>query len=99
MKTLTEDNPDSHVVPQLAPKPGEQIICKQQASALFGTGLHSRLTFDGVETILHAGCTTSGRVRASVVDRLSHNYRNVVVTDCMDDRATIPRDANLFDLD
>jgi maleamate amidohydrolase len=98
LKTLTEDNPDSHIVPQLAPEPGEYIICKQQPSAFFGAGLHSRLTFHGVDTILHAGSTTSGYVRASVVDGLSHNYRNIVVTDCVGDRATAPHDANLFDM-
>jgi maleamate amidohydrolase len=96
--TLTEDNPDSHIVPQLAPEPGEYVVRKQQPSAFFGTGLQSWLTHRGVDTIIHTGCTTSGCVRASVIDGLSHNYRNVVVTDCVGDRALGPHEANLFDM-
>lgn len=96
--TLTEDNPDSHIVPQLAPEPGEYVVAKQQPSAFFGTGLQSWLTHKGVDTIIHTGCTTSGCVRASVIDGLSLNYRNIVVTDCVGDRAIGPHEANLFDI-
>lgn len=95
---LTEDNPDSHVVPDLAPQPGEYIVRKQQPSAFFGTSLHSWLTMQGVDTIIHTGCTTSGCVRASVIDGLSYNYRNIVAIDGVGDRAIGPHDANLFDM-
>ncbi|MYF08008.1 MAG: isochorismatase family protein, partial [Rhodospirillaceae bacterium] len=44
------------------------------------------------------GCTTSGCVRASVIDALSYNYRNIIVTDCVGDRAIGPHEANLFDM-
>jgi maleamate amidohydrolase len=98
LKNLTEGNPDSEIVPQLAPIPGEYVVYKQQPSAFFGTGLHSWLTFHGVDTILHTGCTTSGCVRASVIDGLSYNFRNLVVTDCVGDRAIEPHEANLFDM-
>lgn len=99
LRTLTENNPDSHVVPALAPLPGEYVVRKQMPSAFFGTGLHAWLTLNGVDTILHTGCTTSGCVRASVIDGLSYNYRNIVVTDCVGDRAIEPHEANLFDME
>ena len=98
LATLTEDNPDSHVVPDLEPRAGEYIVRKQQPSAFFGTSLHSWLTMQGVDTIIQTGCTTSGCVRASVIDALSYNYRNIVAIDAVGDRAIAPHEANLFDM-
>ena len=98
LATLTEDNPDSHVVPELTPVAGEYIVRKQQPSAFFGTSLHSWLTMQGVDTIIQTGCTTSGCVRASVIDGLSYNYRNIVAIDGVGDRAIGPHEANLFDM-
>jgi len=51
-----------------------------------------------IETLVITGCTTSGCVRASVVDSMSYNYRTIVVTDCVGDRAIGPHEANLFDM-
>ena len=98
LKTLTEHAPASQIVPELAPRPGEYIVRKTMPSAFFGTNLHNWLTWKGVDTLLHAGCTTSGCVRASVVDGLSYNFRNIVVTDAVGDRALGPHEANLFDM-
>lgn len=98
LATLTEDNPDSHVVPELTPVAGEYIVRKQQPSAFFGTSLHSWLTMQGVDTIIQTGCTTSGCVRASVIEGLSYNYRNIVAIDGVGDRAIGPHEANLFDM-
>ena len=95
---LTEDAEASQVVPELEPLPGEFIIRKRQASAFFGTELLGWLVKHGVDTVLVTGCTTSGCVRASVVDALSYNFLTVVVTDCVGDRAIAPHDANLFDM-
>lgn len=98
LRTLTENNPDSHVVDALRPREGELIARKQQPSAFFGTNLHSWLTMRGVDTIIQTGCTTSGCVRASVIDALSYNYRNIIVSDGVGDRAIGPHEANLFDM-
>lgn len=98
LASLTEDNPDSHVVDALKPREGELIARKQQPSAFFGTNLHSWLTMRGVDTVIQTGCTTSGCVRASVIDALSYNYRNIIVSDCVGDRAIGPHEANLFDM-
>ena len=67
-------------------------------SAFFATELASWLSYRGVDTLLVAGCTTSGCIRASVVDGVSHNFRTVVLTDCVGDRAIGPHEANLFDM-
>jgi maleamate amidohydrolase len=52
----------------------------------------------GVDSLIVTGCTTSGCVRATVIDAMSMNYRTVVVTDCVGDRALDPHRANLFDM-
>ena len=98
LKRLTEHAAESQVVDILKPAEGELVIRKTQASAFFATELASILTFWGVDTIAVVGCTTSGCVRASVVDAISHNFRPVVIADCVGDRALGPHEANLFDI-
>lgn len=82
----------------LEPAPGETLITKQYASAFFGTSLASTLTALGVDTVLIAGVSTSGCVRASAVDCCQHGFIPVVVRDAVGDRAPGPHEANLFDL-
>jgi maleamate amidohydrolase len=95
---LTEASPLSQIVPELTPAKGELVIRKRQPSAFFGTELAGWLAFRRVDTVLVAGCTTSGCVRATVIDSCSHSFRTVVVTDCVGDRAMGPHAANLFDM-
>lgn len=82
----------------LEPLPGETVITKQYASAFFGTSLASTLTALGVDTLLIAGLSTSGCVRASAVDACQHGFVPVVVREAVGDRAPGPHEANLFDL-
>ena len=98
LRMLTEAHPAGQVVPELAPAPGELIVRKTQASAFFGTGFAAWLVQQGADTLVVAGCTTSGCVRATVVDAMSHNFRTVVARDCVGDRALGPHEANLFDM-
>lgn len=98
MATLREDAWISAIVPSLTPKIGELVVRKTVPSAFFGTGLAPWLTSRGVRTLLVAGCTTSGCVRASVVDAMSHGFRPIVLADCVGDRASGPHEANLFDI-
>jgi len=95
---LTETHPAGQVVPELEPRKGELMVRKTQASAFFGTGLAPWLVRQGADTVVVAGCTTSGCVRASVVDALSNNFRPIVARDCVGDRALGPHEANLFDM-
>jgi maleamate amidohydrolase len=98
LKTLTESAVASQVVDFLTPLPGELVVRKTQASAFFGTDLSSYLTRKAVDSVIIAGCTTSGCVRATVVDAISYNFRTIVVADCVGDRAAGPHEANLFDI-
>ncbi len=74
------------------------MISKQYASAFFGTSLASTLTALGVDTVLIAGLSTSGCVRASAVDCCQHGFIPVVVAEAVGDRAAGPHEANLFDI-
>ena len=98
LSNLTESNPSSQIVEELSPIAGEYIVRKTQPSAFFGTNLVGWLTSKSVDTVLVTGCTTSGCVRASVIDSMSYNFRTVVVTDGVGDRAIGPHEANLFDM-
>lgn len=98
MATLTEDNPNSAIVPELTPAKGELVVRKVVPSAFFGTQLTPWLAQRGVQTLLVAGAVTSGCVRASVVDAMSFGFRPIVLSDCVGDRALGPHDASLFDM-
>ena len=96
---LTENAFASQVVDQLTPRDGEYIVRKTQPSAFFGTNLTAWFVSKGVDTVIVTGCTTSGCVRASVIDSMSYNFRTVVASDCVGDRALGPHEANLFDME
>ena len=95
---LKEHSPSSQVVPELAPRQGELVLNKTVPSAFCGTALAAWLSQRGVRTVLVTGSTTSGCVRASVVDAMSLGFRPLVLSDCVGDRAIGPHDANLFDM-
>ena len=95
---LREDAPESQIVPQLQPVAGELVLRKTSPSAFFGTSLAAWLSLRGIRTLLIAGCTTSGCVRASVVDAMCHGFRPLVITDCVGDRSLQAHETNLFDM-
>jgi len=96
---LHEDSPASQIVDALQPVAGELVVRKTQPSGFFGTQLAGWLAHRGVQTLLVAGTTTSGCVRASVVDAMCHGFRPLVVTDCVGDRSLPAHEANLFDME
>lgn len=98
MLTLKEDSPASAIVDELTPAAGEYVVRKSTPSAFFGTMLAPWLAQRGVQTLLVAGCVTSGCVRSSVVDAMQSGFRPLVVSDCCGDRALGPHEANLFDM-
>jgi maleamate amidohydrolase len=98
LRLLTETHPAGQIVPELAPRAGELVVRKTQASAFFGTGLAAWLVQRGIDTLVVTGCTTSGCVRASVVDAISYNFRPIVARDCVGDRSLPAHEANLFDM-
>lgn len=82
----------------LEPQPGELVVTKQYASAFFATSIASTFTAQHIDTVLIAGLSTSGCVRASVVDCCQHGFIPLVVREAVGDRAAGPHEANLFDL-
>ncbi|WP_298303691.1 isochorismatase family protein [uncultured Erythrobacter sp.] len=82
----------------LEPTEDELIISKQYPSAFFGTSLASTLTSLGVDNVILTGLTTSGCVRASCVDAMSHGFITTVVREACGDRHEAPHEANLFDM-
>lgn len=82
----------------LEPVPGEVVVSKQYASAFFGTSLAATLTSLRVDTVLIAGLSTSGCVRASAVDCCQHGFIPIVVREAVGDRTPASHEASLFDL-
>jgi maleamate amidohydrolase len=99
LATLTERAPAGQIVAELKPLPSETIMRKTQPSAFFGTGYAEQLRKLGVDTVIVTGCTTSGCVRATVVDAMSYDFRTIVARDCVGDRSLQAHDANLFDME
>ncbi len=87
------------VDPGLALRAKETVIEKQWASAFFGTDLAERLAAAEVDSLVVTGLTTSGCVRATVVDGLQHEYPVVVPREAVGDRNPAAHEANLFDMD
>lgn len=84
---------------RLDPRPDEPVITKQTASAFAGTDLADRLRALGVDTLLVCGATTSGCVRATVVDACALNFPSFVVGEAVGDREAGPHEAALLDID
>ena len=82
----------------LIPRDDELIIIKQYPSAFFGASLAASLTAAAVDTLVLTGLTTSGCVRATCVDTMSHGFIPIVVREGVGDRAEGPHAANLFDM-
>ncbi len=85
--------------PRLGRRNDELILYKRGASAFFGTPLASLLAAERVDTVIVTGATTSGCVRASVVDSMQCGYPTFVIRECVADRAQGPHAANLFDME
>ena len=95
---LLEGEKGTKVVAELEPQNGEVVISKKKPSAFHGTPLISYLTAQQVDTLIVTGCTTSGCVRATVIDAFSNNYRVIVPEECSFDRGIASHAINLFDM-
>jgi maleamate amidohydrolase len=99
LRTLAPGTRWPRVDARIAPRPGEPVLAKLFASAFFGTPLQAMLASHGADTVVVCGASTSGCVRATVVDALQHGYRVVVAREGVADRAVGPHEAALFDID
>jgi maleamate amidohydrolase len=97
--SLRAGTPAVELDARLGRRPDEEVILKKYASAFFGTDLLSRLNARRVDTLLIAGCTTSGCVRATAVDAVQLGIRPIVIREAVGDRAEAAHRQSLFDLD
>jgi maleamate amidohydrolase len=93
-----EDPAGLEFVAPLAPRDGETVLRKSRASAFFGTPLSTWLRRLDVDTVVLAGETTSGCVRATAVDAYSHGFAVAVVEEATFDRSPLSHKVSLFDL-
>lgn len=99
VRCMMEGEPWTEVDPRLGLRDGDRVVVKRHASAFFATDLAEWLQGEGVDTLLVAGCVTSGCVRASVVDAAQHDFRPLVVREAVADRSRLAHEANLADID
>lgn len=83
---------------ELAPRKGEWVLDKTKASGFFQTPLTTYLTRRGVRSTVVCGGTTSGCVRATVIDSVSHGFKTFVADEGVFDRSQYAHCANLFDM-
>jgi maleamate amidohydrolase len=97
---LANCTPDSHwaQVDKRLWEDGDVLLPKKRPSFFHGTPLHSLLTFAGCDTVVVTGATTSGCIRATIVDAFSNNFRTIVPEDCVGDHEHGPHEANLRDV-
>ncbi len=98
LECLVEGNELANFCDEVLPLESELIVTKQYASAFFGTSLVATLNALNVDTVLMAGCTTSGCIRATAVDTVQYGFRPIIVEECVGDRHPDPHNANLFDI-
>ena len=103
VKAVTEEFRHGWEGAQLDPRIHEPaydaVFAKAGPSIFFGTPVHQYFLKERVDTVIVTGCTTSGCVRASVIDAFSHGFRVMVPEPCCGDMDEGPHHANLRDVD
>jgi nicotinamidase-related amidase len=99
LKDLVAGSRWVEVDPRLRAREDEPVVVKRAASAFCGTGLADLLDRAGVSTLVLAGATTSGCIRATAIDACSLGWTTFVPAACVGDRVEGPHTANLLDID
>ncbi len=86
------------IIDEVEPLPGETVLKKSSPSAFWGTPLIGHLNHLGIDTVIACGESTSGCVRASVVDGTTYRFRMIVAEECVFDRHEACHAINLFDM-
>ena len=97
-EALERRNRKHDIIEEVSPVDGEPVIRKDSPSAFWGTPLVGHLTAHNVDTIIAVGETTSGCVRASVLDGCTNRFRMIVVEEAVFDRHEAAHAINLFDM-
>lgn len=93
-------DPRCHEIdPEVAPQGEDLVLIKPKPSVFFGTQLASILNYHRVDTVIVTGVATSGCIRATVDHAFALNYRIIIPQECVADRARVPHEMNLFDMD
>ena len=98
LQNIKEGSPRAMLDPRTERAAGDIVFNKRMASAFFETNLRSLLTFHRVDTVVVTGGSTSGCVRATVVDGLSCGFRMIVPEEAVADRHESPHFASLYDM-
>jgi nicotinamidase-related amidase len=96
--TRESNLPGNTIVPDIAPEPRDIVIRKQKPSAFHGTPLIGYLTLLGADSLIVAGTTTSGCVRATVLDAFSNNFRVTLAEEGCFDRSQASHAISLCDM-
>lgn len=98
LKTLRTGSDAVKVDPSLEFQNGDGLIVKKYASSFFGTDLVSKLINNKIDTIIVTGATTSGCVRATVVDAIQYGFKPIVAEDAVGDREQKTHEQSLVDM-
>lgn len=99
LRMLRAGSPAVALDPRLERRPEDAVLVKKHSSSFFETDLASRLNSRQIDTLILAGCSTSGCVRATAVDGLQSGFRVMVVWEAVGDRSAAAHRQSLFDLD
>lgn len=99
LDVLREGRREVEVDARLARTAEETLVVKKGPSAFFGTNLASILISQRVDSVVLCGASTSGCIRATAIDLLQYGFPTIVPRECVGDRAPVPHEANLVDID
>ncbi|GAA1022365.1 N-carbamoylsarcosine amidase [Acrocarpospora pleiomorpha] len=99
LRLLTSDSPLAAVDPRLDPDGADLVVDKKGASAFHASTLRGILNALGVDSVVVAGVSTSGCVRATVVDAIQLGLRPIVVRECTADRSAFAHEIALADIE
>lgn len=98
LEDLKSESNGVDISPKLRREPRDGLLVKKYASCFFGTDLVSRLLAMGRDTLILAGCSTSGCIRATAVDAIQYGFRPIIVEDAVTDRWPAAHQQSLYDL-
>jgi nicotinamidase-related amidase len=83
---------------EIAPRGDELVLQKPKASAFFASPLLAHLLRQGVDSLLVCGATTSGCVRATVVDGFSWGFPVYLAEEATFDRSQLSHGVGLYEM-
>ncbi|HUZ73687.1 MAG TPA: isochorismatase family protein [Stellaceae bacterium] len=97
-ETTGRNRDGNDIIDEIAPAPQDIVVLKQKPSGFFGTNLLSYLVLLGCDSVIVTGTTTSGCVRATVIDAFSNNFRVALAEEGCFDRSQASHAVNLCDM-